>query len=87
MTDRPTIWTAAIDHKHGTNLYAARTAPGLYAQLASFCREWWDKDGPGFANIPPPAGDDDLLTVREYFDYQTRHGEEWHIVAEVPLSD
>jgi hypothetical protein len=76
------IWIAAIDHKHGTNLYASETEAGLYQQLAEYCRDYWDQDGP---NEPIPS--DDREIIKTYFDHQAEHGSEWHIVEKVELGN
>jgi hypothetical protein len=78
------IWTAAVDHKHGTTLFAATTEDGIYAQLADYCREWWDKDGPGAVGVALPAEVDDRAIVAQYF---ADNSEEWFVVEDVPLAD
>lgn len=84
-----TVWVGAIDHKHGTNLYAAITEDGLYAQLADFCREWWATDGPdaGHEVEPPAALATDREIVSAYFHHQTDVGDEWYRAEEVELVD
>jgi hypothetical protein len=37
------IFGATIDHKHGTNAYAAFSEDELYAELAEFCGEYWNE--------------------------------------------
>ncbi len=37
------IFTATVDHRHGTNAYAATSPDDLQAQLAEFCREFWSE--------------------------------------------
>jgi hypothetical protein len=76
------IWVAAIDHKYGTDLYASTTEAGIYPQLAEYCREYWDQDGP---NEPIPA--DDREIVGAYFDYQSDHGNESYIIEKVELGN
>jgi hypothetical protein len=66
----PNIWVGVIEHKHGTNQYAASTEAGLWAQLAGFCREWWDRDGPDY----PIEGRSDEDIVGCYFDWQAAIG-------------
>jgi hypothetical protein len=57
------ISVAIIDHKFGTNFYAAETEDGIYAELAEFCREWWGDTG---LDTPPPENDTDC--VQAYFE-------------------
>jgi hypothetical protein len=81
------IWVAAVDHKTGTTLFAATTEAGIYAQLADYCVQWWQTDGPGGeSEVEPPAGLSHREIVTRYFQYQSELGEEWHVVEEVPLA-
>lgn len=74
------VYVGVIDHKHGTDIYAAKTQDGLYSQLAAFCREWWKNDGP--EGEAPPS---DRELVSAYFEYQSERGEEWHRTEEIEL--
>lgn len=65
------VHIAAITTDAGTNLYAAATEAQLTAQLADYCREYWEKDGPG---RPAPSGDHEI--VEAYFDHQSEYGDE-----------
>lgn len=66
------IHVAAIDHRHGTDLYAALSEAELDSQLAGYCRVWWgDLDDPG----DPPKQDEEVITA--YFDRQAECGDEW----------
>ncbi|GAG70845.1 unnamed protein product [marine sediment metagenome] len=38
------ILIATVQHKHGTNFYAAKSLSGLTKQLAKYTRDWWDKE-------------------------------------------
>jgi hypothetical protein len=38
------VWVATINHRHGTNVYAARTERKLYAALVDFAMTWWDTE-------------------------------------------
>jgi hypothetical protein len=78
------IWTAAVDHKHGTTLFGATTEAGIYAQLADYCRQWWVKEMP--ADAPDPLGMTDREVVSFYFDTMSDSGDEWHVVEEVRLA-
>jgi len=63
------VYTAAIGHRHGTDIYAAWSVAELDAKLAGFCRDWWHEiaDADGLPN-EPPAGDRECIDL--YF--QTR---------------
>jgi hypothetical protein len=37
------VYIACIDHRHGQNRYLATTEKRLIAQVAAFCRDWWDE--------------------------------------------
>jgi hypothetical protein len=79
------IWAAAVDHRHGTTLFAATTETGIYAQLADYCRQWWAKEMP--TGAPDPLGMCDREAVGFYFDTMNNSGDEWHVVEEVPLAE
>jgi hypothetical protein len=77
------VWVASVDHKHGTNLYAAATQPGIWALLADYCREWWDKDGP---KEPLAVTLSDQKTVEAYFAWMAEiGGSEGYTISEVGL--
>ena len=38
------IYIATIEHKHGTNTYAARSESGLFEAIDEYVREWWDDE-------------------------------------------
>jgi hypothetical protein len=42
-SDRLVVWLAAISHRHGVNTYVAAGEDALEAQVAAFCREYWDE--------------------------------------------
>ncbi|AXK44069.1 hypothetical protein [Erythrobacter aureus] len=42
-TKKLRLFTACVDHRHGTNAYAATSPAELQAQLAEFCREFWSE--------------------------------------------
>jgi hypothetical protein len=58
------IHVAEVDHRHGTNIYAALTRPALMAEVAEYCREWWhETDDPR-----DPVTLDDETVAAVYFD-------------------
>ena len=58
------IHIGSIDHKHGTNHYAALTQKALMAEVAEYCREWWSDIEDG----RDPATLDDQTIADIYFD-------------------
>ena len=84
MSTPQTVWVGVVDHKHGTNIYAATTDDGVYGQVADYCREWWSREMP--EGSPAPTGLADYEVVRAYFDAQSEHGDEWHLIEPVPLA-
>jgi hypothetical protein len=39
------LFIGIVDHKHGQNTYSSPTLDGLYEELASYCKEYWDELG------------------------------------------
>ena len=58
------LYTATIEHKHGTNTYASLTEEGIRKEVADYCREWWTD----FENLPEEAPKDDQEVIDLYFD-------------------
>ena len=56
------IYTAVIDHKHGTNTYASVTEEGIRKEVADYCREWWTD----FTDVKIPKDDQQVIDI--YFD-------------------
>ena len=40
------IWIAVVEHRHGQNVYAARTKRKLVDQLYAYVKQWWDSEIP-----------------------------------------
>lgn len=73
------IWVGQITHKHGEEVYVARSRPELYEKVAGFCRDWWEDEGvPG--SVSDYASMEELVDA--YFSHQSEAGEEyfstWH---------
>lgn len=62
---------AVIEHRHGNNYYAAFTKDALDSQVAEYCREWWERDGPE-EDIP----ESDRDVIDRYFDWRSELGSE-----------
>ena len=77
------IWVAAVDHRHGTDLYAAQTEDGLYAQLAAYCTRDW-RDAFPDEDIPPHDLDDQGI-VAAYFEAMGNGGDEWLVCQDVEI--
>lgn len=58
------IHIGSIDHKHGTNHYAALSRKALMAEVAEYCREWWSD----IDDRRDPATLDDETIADIYFD-------------------
>jgi hypothetical protein len=76
------LWVAAVDHRHGTNLYAAATASALDAQLADYCRTSWSERF-NRPKDPSHVGLTDEAIVTTYFE---NHPDEWRVVADVDVA-
>ena len=40
------IWIAVVEHRHGQNVYAARTKAKLLDQLYAYVKQWWESEIP-----------------------------------------
>ncbi len=40
------IWIAVVEHRHGQNVYAARTKRKLLNDLYAYVRQWWESEIP-----------------------------------------
>jgi hypothetical protein len=74
------VWVAAVDHRHGTTLFAGATEAAVYSQLADYCVQWWREVSED--EEPDPT----LSHVEIVSHYFSVHGDEWHVVEEVPLA-
>ena len=65
------IWIAVVEHRHGQNVYAARTKRKLLDQLYAYVKQWWESEIPDEelpANLPKKEA------VDRYFEHV---GHEW----------
>lgn len=77
---RDKVWVGTINHKNGTNFYAARTREGMLKQLARYCWEWW-REEPTLNGIEMP--DDDEARIDTYFEYvESEHAEYGEVVLD-----
>lgn len=83
------VHCAAVEHKHGVNIYASRTEEGLNQQLYKYVKEWWEKDGPEDEDGKRcPIPNDPFDTVEQYFNWQAELGNGESInYAETELGD
>ena len=65
------IWIAVIEHRHGQNVYAARTKRKLLDQLYDYVKQWWDSEIPD-EELPPKLSK--KAVVDRYFEHV---GHEW----------
>ncbi|AMK23239.1 MULTISPECIES: DUF5983 family protein [Sphingomonadaceae] len=63
------VHVARIDHRHGSEFFAALTRQALMAQFGSYCRIWWSE----IDDKRDPADLDDDAVASTYFD--RHHGE------------
>lgn len=75
------VWVGYVETNEGSaNHYAAESEKGLRRQIAAFCAEWWDQDGPG--SDMPIDGLSDNEIINLYFD--ASYGEDYNL-AEVVI--
>ncbi len=65
------IWIAVIGHRHGQNVYAARTRKKLVEQLYEYVKQWWESEIP---DEELPANVSKKQVVDDYFE---RVSHEW----------
>ena len=68
MTKPKVIWAAVISHKHGYNLYTARTYETILATVAQYAKDWWDDRGD--EDVESYEGLSDQEIIEAYFDNQ-----------------
>ena len=65
------IWIAVVEHRHGLNVYAARTKRKLVDQLYAYVKQWWESEIPD-EELPAKASRREI--VDRYFE---RVSHEW----------
>ena len=65
------IWIAVVEHRHGQNVYAAKTKKGLVDQLYDYVKQWWESEIPD-DELPAKASRREI--VDRYFE---RVSHEW----------
>lgn len=58
------IWIAVVEHRHGQNVYAAKTKNKLVDQLYDYVKQWWESEIPDEelpANVPRKQVVDDYF--------------------------
>lgn len=71
------VWVVVIDHRHGTDVYAAATEDAAWKVAAEYARESWAER---FPETDAPA--DDREAVSQYFE---DHNNEWRIIERVTV--
>lgn len=78
------IHIGSIDHKHGTNHYAALTQEALMAEVAEYCREWWSDIDDG---RDPATLDDDTIADIYFGDHSSEYLRIDRVRIDPPLAD
>ena len=61
------VYAATVEHKHGTDLYVCHSLACLHAEIADYCRNWWEDELP---DEPTPGPDEsDIEIIDAYFDH------------------
>ena len=60
------VWIAVVEHRHGQNVYAARTKKALVRQLYEYVEEWWASEIPD-EELPADQPKQDV--VDRYFEH------------------
>ena len=68
------IYSAIVTHRHGTDVYFGLTEAILEAELAAYCRQFWNEVVEKDASLPEePEGMGDAEIVSTYFDVMIEH--------------
>src|SRR3546814_9039404 len=68
------LYSATVDHRHGTNAYSAFSDAQLNSELAEFCTEYWSEIA-GRSGVPnTPDGMSDQEIVDTYFEVNDKIG-------------
>ena len=59
------IWIAVVEHRHGQNVYGARTKKKLMDQLYDYGKQWWESEIPD-EELPAKASKREI--VDRYFE-------------------
>lgn len=59
------IWIAVVEHRHGQNVYAAKTKKKLMEQLYDYVKQWWESEIPD-EELPTKASRREI--VDRYFE-------------------
>ena len=78
------IHIGSIDHKHGTNHYAALTQEALMAEVAEYCREWWSDIDDG---RDPATLDDETIADIYFDDHPSEYLRTDRVRIDPPLTD
>lgn len=83
------IHTAIITHKHGNDVFVARTQAGLMHALAAYALEsWGEADLPETDDGKPQTADmTDEQIVAAYFDVMNERESEWYETSTAELGD
>ena len=65
------IWIAVVEHRHGQNVYGAKTKKKLVDQLYDYVKQWWESELP---DEELPANASKRQVVDDYFE---RVSHEW----------
>jgi len=60
------IWMAVVEHRHGQNVYAAKTKRKLVDQLYDYVKQWWESEIPD-EELPAKASKREV--VDSYFEH------------------
>lgn len=79
------LHTAIIIHRHGTNVYHAKSETGLYIQLYNYVKEYWSEV---FEEDETPIPTNEIEAIDMYFEdngresYEVFHPEEIESIPE-----
>lgn len=80
VVERDKVWVIVIDHRHGTDTYAAGSENGAYRRAAAYCRDSWGERWPD-----SPTGYAGLTEREIVAAYFADHPDEWMVLQPCTL--
>ena len=78
MAKKILVYIHSVSHRHGTDMWASRTARERRRKLARYCRDWWGE----WENLPPKPPKGDKACIDLYFGEGGAHEEYYEFATD-----